>query len=359
MALLAVCLLLSACVTTLEQGERRYREGDRLGALETWRSIDRGQLAYPAAQRRIAEVEEEFERLVVRYRQQGRYYERKGRLAESVLSFRLALKLQPEDRATLERVQKLMRTLATRREQAQHRFRERFGKGDLAGAREAIAKLRKLDPFAPQLAQEERVLQVALTSQIDHWMAEGRRDFTSGRYRSAERAFRRVLALDRENESAQGYLAYIARFRAEARRGSPVVAARVEAREMNASDSEIRGEGFFQNALAAAAAGDAYAAIRFDLAALQADPENARAGHHLTALRRTLRPEVAGLIDSGRERYRQEDLQAALDQWRRALLIDPGNRQAREYAGRAERLLENLERLRDEPAPPVSTGSRP
>jgi len=352
-------VLLSACVTSLEQGERRYREGDRLGALETWRSIGRGSFGYSTAQRRIADVEEEFERLVVRYRQQGRYYERKGRLAESVLSYRLALKLQPGDRATLARVQELMRTLAARRGQAQAAFQERFHAGDLAGARETIARLRSLDPFAPQLGREERTLRVALTSQIDSWMTEGRRDFATGRQASAERAFHKVLALDHENESARGYLAYIARVRAEARRGSPVAAPRFEAPEMNASDSEIRGEGFFQNALAAEAAGDGYAAIRFDLAALQADPEHSRAAHHLTALRRKLRPRVAGLIESGRERYRQEDLQAALDRWRRALLIDPGNRQAREYAGRAEHLLENLERLRDEPTPQVSTGRQP
>ena len=35
-ALLA--LAIAGCTTTLESGERRYREGDRLGALEVWRS---------------------------------------------------------------------------------------------------------------------------------------------------------------------------------------------------------------------------------------------------------------------------------------------------------------------------------
>jgi hypothetical protein len=56
--------------------------------------------------------------------------------------------------------------------------------------------------------------------------------------------------------------------------------------------------------------------------------------------------------------FQQEDLQSALDLWRRALLIDPRNREAREYAERAEQLLENLDRLRGAPLPP-RVGARP
>jgi len=58
---------------------------------------------------------------------------------------------------------------------------------------------------------------------------------------------------------------------------------------------------------------------------------------------------VEELIRRGQDEYQQEDLEAALEQWRKALLIDPGNAQALEYVARAERLLENLERLRAEP----------
>jgi tetratricopeptide (TPR) repeat protein len=65
-----------------------------------------------------------------------------------------------------------------------------------------------------------------------------------------------------------------------------------------------------------------------------------------------MRPEVDGLLEAGRRKFQQEDLQAALDLWRRALLIDPRNAEAREYAARAEQLLENLDRLRGAPLPP-------
>ena len=346
--------LVLACTTPLELGERRYREGDRLEALETWRRIEPSSLAYEAAQRRIAQVEREFEQLVVRYRQQGRYYERKGRLAESVLSYRLALKLQPEDSATLSRVQKLVRLLARRRAKIRETFRERFAAGDLAGARRAIATLRRLDPFSPQLQADQRSLEAELHRQVARSLARGRRSFSRGALRAAERAFRRVLELDPDNESAQGYLAYVERIRSEARRGSPVIAA-AGPPEVDASDAEIRAEGFYRNALAAERAGDPYAAIRFDLAALQANPEHRPASQHLTALRRKLGPDVPGLIEAGRQRYQQEDLQAALDHWRRALLIEPGNGQARSYARHAEHLVENLQRLRNEPPPQVGS----
>ncbi len=62
------------------------------------------------------------------------------------------------------------------------------------------------------------------------------------------------------------------------------------------------------------------------------------------------------LIEKGRTYFRNEDLQSALDSWRRALLVDPDNERAQAYAARAERQLENLERLRSEPD--VSGGVR-
>jgi tetratricopeptide (TPR) repeat protein len=58
---------------------------------------------------------------------------------------------------------------------------------------------------------------------------------------------------------------------------------------------------------------------------------------------------VQGLIEAGREAFGEERLDAALDYWRRALLIDPENERIQAYIARAERQLENLERLREAP----------
>lgn len=340
-----------ACTTPLEFGERRYREGDRLAALETWRGIGPDRFSYERAQARIAEVEGEFQRLVVRYRKRGAYYEKRDRLAESALNYRLALKLQPDDRATLDHVQKLVRTLDARGIEVRNEFKRHFAAGDLRSAEVALDSLRALDPFSAELAADEHALEAARGGQIEKLMARGRRGFTSGDHRSANRAFRQILVLDEDNESAQGYLSYIAKIRSEERRGSPLseAATIVDPAGVDASDNEIRAEGFFQNALAAARDGDLYASIRYDLAALQAHPVHPRVRTHLATIRRRLEPQLPDLLQAGRDHYQQEDLQAALDQWRKVLLIEPSNAQGREYSAKAERLLENLERLRAEP----------
>lgn len=351
-ALLLAAACLCACTTALERGERRYREGDTLAALATWRGIESDAFEYEAAQRRIEEVETEFGQLVRYYKKRAGYYEERGRLAESVLNFRLALKLQQEDHATLTHVQELVRRLARQREAERTAMREAFRAGDLAGAHAALGRLRTLDPFSPETTNDARQLEAALAAEIDRRLARGRRGFSSGDHTAAEAAFRSALELDASNETALGYLSFIERIRAQEREATQARVARPEPSEVRASDSEIRAEGLFRNALAAEQKGDLFEAIRFDIRALRADPKHARARRHLDGLRLTLRPEVGGLIESGRRKFQQEDLQAALDLWRRALLIDPTNAEAREYAARAEQLLENLDRLRGAPPPP-------
>jgi len=325
------------CASPLATGEQRYQEGDRLAALAAWRDIAPDSADYAAAQQRIAAVEAEFEQLTQRYVQRGRYFEDKGRLAESVLNYRLSLRLQP-DAGILDHVQHLVRVLAKRRTELHALLRERSEAGDLSGARKALQALRQLDPFWSGATADEQALQAAWQDEIDRLLAVGRLGFDGGQLRIAERAFRDVLALDASNESALGYLAFIDRARAEG------------AATRNASEAEIRAEGFYRNALGLEARGDPYAAIALDLEALAADPAHRGAREHLDAMRARLAAQVPELIEAGRRHYQREDLHAALDDWQRALLIDPDNEQAHDYANRAERLLESLERLR-EPTP--------
>jgi tetratricopeptide (TPR) repeat protein len=350
--LAATCLLAVtaiACTTPLELGERRYREGDPLGALQIWRGVPRSATYYPRVRTRVDAVEQEFRQLVVRYEKRASYYERQGRLAESILNYRLALRLEPDDHATLDHVQELARTLDARKREAKSALREDLDAGRLPAARENLMALRTLDPFDSELESVSRQVDDALQGKLDTLLARGRRGFTSGDYGAARGAFEEALVLDPHSESALGYLAYIDAIRAEESRGDAPLP-RVEPRLVRASDDEIRAEGHHQNALAAERAGDPYAAIRHDLRALELAPDHAEAQRHLGALRQRLRPEVPQLLEAGRSHYQQEELHSALDAWRRALLIDPANGEARDYVGRAETLLQNLERLRSEPA---------
>ncbi len=352
-AIAAAALVTAACTSPVEQGERLYREGDRLGALVLWRAIPENSRAYPAVKQRIEVVEAEFQRLVVRYKQRARYFESKGRLAESILNDRLALELQPDDAATLSGVQKMARVLATQKGELLTQYRAAFAAGDLGVARRTLAQLHTLDAFDPELETEARTLGEALRSEVSKQIAMGRRAFASGNYPAAQKAFVAVLELDPDNESAQGYISYIDTLMQE--RSKPGKAGKqasgLSNRETFASQAEIRAEGFYQNGLAAARRGDAYAAIRQQLFALGANSEHVAAQRELSRLRRSLAPEVEKLIESGRKAFRNEDIQSALDDWRLALLVDPENERARAYISHAERQLENLERMRSEPEP--------
>ena len=342
----AVCaLLLAACTTPLELGERRYREGDRIAALEIWRAVPEDSGDHARVRTRIGEVEAEFERLVVQYKQRARYFERRDRLAESILSYRLALELQPGDVGTLDHVQSLARVLASRKRELRADYAAAVATGDLARAHELLSRLRTLDPIDPDLETDNRQFAEALRAEIERLSRAGRGAFGAGNHAAAERSFRAVLALDPEDESARGYLSYIATIRGGAREGASDFDP-----SAFATEAEIRAEGFHQNALAAERRGNLYAAIRQDLRALEVDPDHAGARNQLAALRLRLEPDLERLIDAGRTAFRNEDLYSALEPWRQALLIAPENERTRAYVARAERQLQNLERLRSEPA---------
>ena len=301
------------------------------------------------AQARIAVVEDEFQQLVTRYKLRGRYFEERGRLAESILNFRLALELQPEDAENLAHVQSLARDLYARKRERSAIYREAFEAGQLPRARAVLTELRTLDAFDAELESEERRLGDAVRAELSRLLDSGRDSVTKGRNASANTAFRGALALDPKNESAQRYISYLVALEQERGylRDEPFEIATPLAGF--ASDAQIRAEGFYQGAVVAEREGDVYSAIRQDLRALEADPTHVEARRHLEALRARNQDAVAALIEDGREAFRTEDLQQALDLWRRALLIDPDNEHARAYIDRAEHQLQNLERLRSEP----------
>ncbi len=360
---LGCALAALGCTTPLEIGERAYQRGDREEAIEAWKNVDAAEIDYASAQTRIGAVAEERGQLVVRYLQRGRYFEERGRLAEAVLDYRLALRIEPSDRETLTHVQDLSRRLAKARSEGLALFRSAFDRDDLGAARVHIANLRVLDAFSPEIADGQRQLFDALAARTDAIVSRGNDDIESGELADAEAAFRAVLELDPQNVTARGNLAYIDRLRAEGKRPRRVAASPDPDRDAidpprraseRPRDAEIRAEGYFQNAIAAEASGDAYQAIRYDHAALDADARHAGARSHLDSLRRALATQVPVLLEAGRKHYQREDLQAALDQWERVLLIDPANTEANENSARAHKLLERLEELRAAPLPSMS-----
>jgi len=223
----------AGCHTPVDSGDRHYRAGDLLGAIERWRASGDPELAP-----RIAAVEAELAARADGYIANARQYENEGRLAESVLDYRLALTLRPDDDATLDHVQQLARALALERAALLDSYRQVRAQGDLEAATAALERLRRLDPFEPAYETEQRRLKAAIAAQ---W---------------------------------------------------------------------------------------------------QRQQERARA-QRLT--------EVESLVEAGRLAFGAEQLETALDLWRRALLIDPENERVQAYIARAERQLASLDRLREQP----------
>jgi tetratricopeptide (TPR) repeat protein len=235
-------LLLASCATPIDEGERRYRAGDRRGALEAWGQIGAGSPDYAAVADRVVAVEQELQTLFIAYAESAHALEAEGRLAEAILDYRLALELEPDDAATLALVQRLARDVLVQKSELQLEYEALREKEDLEAAAQALERLRLLDPFDPTYETAQLALEAAT---VEKWRKR------QARYRK--------------------------RFAGEAET----------------------------------------------------------------------------LVEQGRAAFREEKLDEALDAWRRALLLDPENERVQAYIARAERQLENLERLRTM-APPES-----
>jgi tetratricopeptide (TPR) repeat protein len=342
---LGVCAL-AGCRSPLAEGETLYRNGDPLAALATWRAIAPGHRDYARAQDRIGAARDEFEQLVTRYQQRARYYEERGQLGESILNYRLGLRLAPDDSNALAHVQELARELAAQKSARLAALRENIAKGELALARTRLATLREIDPLDPEIQRVGRELELALQAEVRERLERGRASLAAGDRVAAERAFREAVALDPESDDVRGYFAYLAALGGDA--GG--LAALPLPLSGDAADAvRMRAAGLFQNALRAEEAGRYFAALRQLLRARELDPSHVAAQERIEKLRARLTSEVPGLLRAGRDAFRSEDLETALEQWRRALLIEPQNERALAYIARAERQLANLERLRSEP----------
>jgi tetratricopeptide (TPR) repeat protein len=220
--LLALVAIALGCASPIQVGDRHYQAGDRREALEAWRSVPPDDPAHAQAAERIAKLEAEFERLVSGYKRNALSLESEGRLAESILDYRLALELQSEDHATLGHVQRLARELAERKRELRGEYERDVGRADLQVARESLARLRALDPFDPELETEERQLHAALTAEwrqrsariraelaeeVQHLVEAGRAAFGDERLEDALSLWRRALLIDPDNERIQAYIA--------------------------------------------------------------------------------------------------------------------------------------------------------
>jgi len=216
LACATLCTLGLACAPASGPGDRLYREGDLHGALESWRAADEDELAA-----RIVSVQRELDRRAASYIESARALEEQGRLAESVLDYRLALALRPEDTGTLDHVQELARRAVSERAALLDSYRLVRARGDLGAARDALQQLRDLDPFEPAYQTEELRLGQAIADErlrrrerireeqaarVEALVESGRAAFSEERLEDAVDHWRRALLIDPDNERIQAYI---------------------------------------------------------------------------------------------------------------------------------------------------------
>ncbi len=214
----AITALTAGCAKPLpDPGESLYRAGDLRGAVDAWRASGN-----PALAPRIASVEAELDARADGYVESARALESEGRLAESMLDYRLSLTLRPDDAETLDHVQVLARQMVSQRAQLLDSYREVRAKGDLVGAKNALETLRRLDPFEPAYETEERRLAAAIdeqwrirrararearAAQVESLVEAGRAAFGEEKLETALDLWRRALLIDPDNERLQAYIA--------------------------------------------------------------------------------------------------------------------------------------------------------
>jgi len=330
------------CITPYEAGSNLYREGDLRGALDTWKEIGPNETDYRVAREQIEVVEAEFGRLLRRYEKRGEFYESEGRLAEALLSYRLALKLDPEQTALLRRVQRLVRQLDETEREALDRMRARLAAGELRLAGDDARELERLNPFSPRLQVDIRQVRAALGEKIFEYLEAGKASYR----RSpdlAKRKFQQVLELDPGNEAARGYLSYIAD-RAQPK-GPSKLNDDTRAALPELTDAQIIAEGHFSSARQAERDGDPFRAlVQYD-EALRINPKHPRAGIARKDLRERLLPRIDELEARAKQYFQDEDLQNAVLTWRQVLLIQPKRESAAYNLARAERMLARLEEI--------------
>ena len=324
-----------ACSSPLQRGEDLYRHGDLPGALQVWRAAGTD----PRVEQRLAEVEVQLDTRLRRYEKRARFFEEQERLAEAILYYRLALKLDPGREATLDRVQRLARVLKRRVEEERAMLRTSLDERKLFRASAHAQRLAALNPFDPSVLAETTHVRARVGAEVLHNLEVGKQHYAQGDRVRARRAFEMVLALDEGNQIALGYLAYIRRFQRQASRPNlPDLPSSI-------SQEDILAEGHYRAARQARDAGDDFRALSEYEGALRANAGHGAARRELDRLRGDLRHRVEELYVIGKRYFQDEDLHNALRAWNQVLLIDPGHQRTRENVERAERILSRLEEL--------------
>lgn len=330
-----------ACASSYERGEELYRQGALGEALDTWRSVPAGGSEFVRAQERLAEVEPIVRRQTRRFEKRARGFERDGHLANAVLYYRMLLRIDPDRRDVLERVQRLFREQRELEDKELAAIRAALEDGRLGIAAQHARNLEKINPYDPAIQVEVRQVRAAAGEEIQKRQAALNAAIKSGKHRSARTSAQRVLAIDPEDAKAQGILDVLQTRKTLSDRRKPLPDPAA------ATDPQLESLGLYRRGRALERQERPFVALDVYVEAVRRDPDNLAAQRRLRRLRNELRPRVEPLYERGKELFQDDDLQSALVAWQNVLRIDPEHERAKENADRARRILSRLEEIQE------------
>lgn len=217
-----------------------------------------------------------------------------------------------------------------------------------------------------RLAKAERTLESAISSEV----RAGDSLKTIRDYDGAKAAYERALALDPSNSPVQFRLdslgmslkenlnATLARADAHLSKGRRALAERdyesvlrrdpgnARAREGLSTLRRLQNQQLFESGKAAYEERHYEQALPIFESVLQQDARHSEAKRYLALTREALKPVVETHFRNGLQHYLAEEYKEALDDWRKALRIDPDNEAIVGYAQRAEEKIRALEELK-------------
>lgn len=209
-----------------------------------------------------------------------------------------------------------------------------YSTGDLRGA---IESWRAADAkgLAPRIAEVE----AELAARVQRYIANARALESEGRLEEALLDYRLALELQPDDAANLAHVQQLARDAVAKRR------ALVEAyREVRARNDLAASQPALEKLRRLDPFDPAYQNEELRLRILIDEEKRARRER----ARAARAAQVESLVEAGRTAFGDEKLEAAIDLWRQALLIDPENERIQAYIARAERQLETLEQLRAE-----------
>ncbi|HKA15088.1 MAG TPA: hypothetical protein VKH41_08730 [Myxococcota bacterium] len=206
--------------------------------------------------------------------------------------------------------------------------------GDLRGAIESW-RAENAKSLAPRIAAVE----AELAARVQGYIANARALESEGRLAEALLDYRLALELQPDDADNLAHVQQLARD-VVAKRGALLDAYR----DVRARGDLAAAEPALQKLRQLDPFEPAYQSEELKLQGLIAEERRARRAK----ARAARAAQVESLVEAGRTAFGDEQLQTAIDLWRRALLMDPENERIQAYIARAERQLETLEQLRAE-----------